>query len=96
MSRHDPCERLNRHHAGELLAIARTLGRQPDATFAKAVRVDPAGVELIVETPTGTTSLSVAFTNTSPGPLRLRLAFRDLAVAVAAGNTTAEPNSNAS
>jgi hypothetical protein len=58
---HDPVERLNDHHADDLLAVARVIGGHPDATEARAERIDDDGVDIAVETPTGSTTARVRF-----------------------------------
>jgi hypothetical protein len=72
---HDPRERLDEHHADELLAVARADGGHPDATSARAERVDRDGIDLTIETPHGPAIARVAFTE----PSRIRVAFRALA-----------------
>lgn len=57
----DPVERLNDHHADDLLIIARTLGGHPDALSARAQRVDHSGIDLIVDSPRGQAATRVAF-----------------------------------
>jgi len=78
---HDPTERLNAHHRDELLITARTFGGHPDATSARAERVDRDGIDLAIETPRGPAVARVAFiepvTDTKPSGIRrafLRLA----------------------
>lgn len=72
---HDPRERLNEHHADELLAIARAFGGHPDATSARAERVDRDGIDLTIQTPSGRATARVPFAE----PSGIRMAFRTLA-----------------
>lgn len=58
---HDPVERLNDHHADDLLVIAQALGGHPDAVSARAERVDPNGIDLVLETPRGRATTRVPF-----------------------------------
>jgi hypothetical protein len=76
---HDPVERLNRHHADDVLAVARTFGGRPDATAARVVALDATGLELAIEAPSGTTTVRVAFDPTAAGGTSPRLRFRALA-----------------
>ena len=80
--RHNPVQRLNEHHANELLDIARTFAGQPQAVAARATGLDDDGVDLAVETPTGVTTARVEFQTRTSGARR-RLAFRDLAARAA-------------
>ena len=69
--RHDPVERLNKHHADDLLVIARAFGGQPEATAARAVAVDAVGIELAVDTPQGSSTARVDFIEpVAAGPRR--------------------------
>jgi hypothetical protein len=78
--RHDPVERLNDHHSDDLLAVARAFGDHPEATAARAQRVDQYGIDLAVVTPNGTVSARVTFTEpvTDAKPPAIRRAFADL------------------
>ena len=49
----DPLQHINTEHRDELLAAARAFGGHPNATSARAERVDPSGIDLVVETPAG-------------------------------------------
>ena len=80
--RHDPVQRLNQHHASELLDIARAFAGQPQAVAARATGLDDEGIDLAVETPTGVTTARVEFAVTTGGARR-RLVFRDLAARAA-------------
>jgi len=85
---HDPVQRVNAKHADELLAVARSLGGHPEATSARATRIDSAGIDLLLTTPSGPAETRVTFTEPISDPKRMRAAFRDLTrradVAVAA------------
>jgi heme oxygenase (biliverdin-IX-beta and delta-forming) len=58
---HDAAQRLNDHHPDDVLAVARAFGGQPQATAAQVTSVDAAGLDLLVETPTGGVETRVAF-----------------------------------
>ena len=77
---HDPVQRLNEHHAEDLLAVARAFGGHPDATAALATNVGSAGLDLDVATPAGAAMVHVDF-RTTVGELTgaMSRAFRDLA-----------------
>lgn len=77
---HDPVEHVNDHHPDELLAIARAFGGHPDATSALAERIDPAGMDLVLDTPHGPVSARVGFAEpvADGDPGELRVAFVDL------------------
>lgn len=79
--RHDPVERLNDHHADDLLAVARVFGGCSDATSERAEGVDAHGIDLVVTTPRGLVAARVPFSEPSPEGSRreLRAAFHDLA-----------------
>ncbi|MGQ0617565.1 MAG: DUF2470 domain-containing protein [Acidimicrobiia bacterium] len=81
--RHDPVQQLNARHAEQLLDIARALAGHPDAVSAHATSIDDVGIEMVVATATGTTTVPVPFAVPASGPRR-RLAFRDLAARAAA------------
>jgi Domain of unknown function (DUF2470) len=76
--RHDPLQRLNEHHAAQLLDVARTLGGQSDALSAQATAIDDQGISLVVERPDGSRTVHVNFAAVASGARR-RLAFQDLA-----------------
>lgn len=94
---HDPIQRLNEHHADDLLVIARALGGHADALSALAERVDRDGIDLAVETPRGPATVRVRFTEPVDaaddlGAVRVafvRLARRARALSAA---STKEPN----
>jgi len=91
---HDPVERLNEHHADDLLAVARTLGGDPDATSARAEHIGPTGVDLVVDGPHGRWRTHVDFVEPAAGNRELRLAVRALAAvarATAARNERRAP-----
>jgi hypothetical protein len=79
--RHDPVQRLNDHHADDLLVLARAFGGHPDAISARAERVDREGADLVLDTPRGPATTRVAFTEPVADDSRrgLRAAFADLA-----------------
>jgi len=90
---HDPVQRLNDHHADDLLAIARAFGGVPDTTSARAEHVEPAGIDLLVGTPRGPATAHVDFA-VPVDPDRLRMAFR--ALAEKARTVLADTNSESS
>jgi len=76
---HDPVQRLNEKHADDLLAAARAFGGYPDATSARAERLDRAGIDLALTTPNGPTHARVDFREPAAEAGRgLRAAFADL------------------
>ncbi len=79
---HDPVQRLNEHHADEILAVARTFGGYSGAASARLVAIDREGLHLEVDDPTGTFEAEVRFRDALPDldpSLSMRLAFRQLA-----------------
>ena len=76
--RHDPVQRINDKHGEELLGVARSLGGRPDATSARAARIDPSGIDLEIITPGGPAVVRVDFTEPVSDPRWMRAAFRDL------------------
>jgi len=91
--RHDPVDIVNDHHADDLLAAARAFGGHPDATAARAERIDREGMDLVVDTFRGPARTRVAFAEpvADGDPDGLRVAFADLArranAALVAGST---------
>ena len=78
--RHDPVERLNDHHADDLVAIARAFGSAPTATSARAVRVDSRGVDLEIDDGEGIATAHVDLPEPGDGtPRSVRGAFHGLA-----------------
>jgi len=75
---HDPVQRVNDKHAEELLAVARSLGSHPEATSARAARVDRDGIDLVLTTPEGPVETRIEFTKPVTDPKWMRAAFRDL------------------
>ena len=90
---HDPRERLNEHHADDLLATARAFGGHPDAIYARAERVDRDGIDLAIRTPHGRETAHVAFAEPAAG---IRMAFRTLARAARTALATDADTSTAS
>lgn len=76
---HDPVQVVNDKHARELLAIARLLGGHPEATSAKAERIDGDGIDVVLATPGGPVASRIDFPEPSSGPMSMRAAFRELA-----------------
>jgi len=76
--RHDPVQRVNDKHAQELLDVARLLGGHPEATSARAERIDRHGIDLVVGTPSGPVESRIDFTEPVSDPKRMRAAFREL------------------
>lgn len=75
---HDPVQRVNDMHADELLDVARSLGGHPEATSARAERIDRDGMDLVLATPGGPVEARVGFSEPVSDPKRMRAAFRDL------------------
>jgi len=76
--RHDPVQRVNEKHGEELLAVARSLGGHPEATSARAERIDSDGIDLVLGTPSGAVETRVRFLEPVSDPRRMRRAFKDL------------------
>lgn len=76
--RHDAVQRLNEHHAAQLLDVARTLGGQADALCAQATAIDDEGILLVVQATDRSRTVYVRFAAAAVGARR-RLAFQDLA-----------------
>jgi hypothetical protein len=78
---HDPVQHVNDNHADDLLAAARAFGGHPDATAARAERIDREGMDLVVDTPRGPAEAHLAFAEpvADGDPDALRGAFDDLA-----------------
>ena len=78
---HDPVEHVNDNHADDLLAVARAFGGHPDATAARAERIDRDRIDLAVDTPHGPAQTRVAFADpvADGDPDGLRAAFDDVA-----------------
>ncbi len=70
---------LNDDHADALLEMARALGDAPDATAARCLDADRAGLDLLVETPTGERQVRVAYEEPIEEPAGLRKATVQLA-----------------
>jgi hypothetical protein len=93
---HDPRERLNEHHADDLLATARAFGH-PDATSARAAYVNRDGIDLTIQTPHGPETAHVPFAEPAAArPSGIRLAFRALARAARTALATDADTSTAS
>jgi putative heme iron utilization protein len=74
----DPLEHMNHDHADDLLVVARALAGYPEATGARAERVDRYGLDLRVEAPDGPTAVRVEFAEPIPEgdhPDGVRVAF---------------------
>lgn len=79
---HDPVDRLNTHHADDLLAVARAFGGRPEAIAARALTVDQTGIRLAVDTPSGPGEATIVFAEAMPdfgGTSSMRMTFRELA-----------------
>lgn len=76
--RHDPVQRVNDKHAQELLDVARVLGGHPEATSARAERIDLHGIDLVLITPSGPVESRIDFIEPVADPKSLRAAFREL------------------
>lgn len=70
---------LNADHADALLAAARAFGGHPDATAARAERLDRYGTDLVVDTPRGSASTRVGFAVPVTDAGSLRAACVDVA-----------------
>ncbi len=94
---HDPVQHVNDDHADDLLAAAQAFASHPDATHARAERIDADGIDLLLATPRGETAARVSFTEPVADPAGLAAAFGELtrkaraALAAADGN---EPNAS--
>ena len=77
---HDPLKRLNDHRRDDLLLVARWLGEHPDATSARAARLDTNGIDLSIQTPNGDATAHIPFPAPAPDapPPALRRAVYDL------------------
>lgn len=71
-------DHLNQDHADSLLLMARKLGGYPDATVARCARVDRYGIDLLLETPRGSTGTRVGFAAPVDEPAGLRAASVEL------------------
>lgn len=77
----DPLEHININHSDDLLAAVRTFAGYPRATSARARRVDPAGIDVEVDTPDGPATAHLEFFKPVRGASfegGLRAAFADL------------------
>lgn len=81
---HDPVPRLNAHHLDDLLLIAKAFGGHPDAVGARATAIGDDGIDLLVDTPGGRTTVHVDFAGTGETRPSPRLRFRALAQQAAA------------
>ncbi len=70
---------LNEDHDDALLDMARAIGGCPEATAARCVDADRAGLDLIAETPDGETEVRVPYDEPIDGPEGLRKATVKLA-----------------
>ncbi len=75
---HDPVRRVNEKHGDELLNLARVLGGHPEATSARADRIDRLGIDLVLTTPGGPVDARIDFIEPVSDPKWMRTAFRDL------------------
>jgi heme iron utilization protein len=72
-------EHLNDDHDDALLDMARAIGGCPEATAARCVDADRAGLDLIAETPSGETDVRVPYDEPIDAPEGLRKATVKLA-----------------
>lgn len=70
---------LNDDHPDALLDMARAFGGRPDATAARCLDADRAGLDLRVETPAGEAEVRVEYLEPIEGPEGLRKATVTLA-----------------
>ena len=78
----EPLRHMNDDHADALLAAAQALADHPEATAARAQRVDRYGIDLVIETPNGQVEARVEFSEVIPEsgyPDGVRVAFVRLA-----------------
>lgn len=78
----DPATVVNLRHGDQLLDIARALAGEPDATAARADRIDHRGIDLAIDTPNGERRTRVEFDATlaeDEFPAGVRVAFVRLA-----------------
>jgi len=75
---HDPVQRVNAKHAEDLVIMARSLGGHPEATAARAERIDRFGIDLVLATPGGTVEARIDFIKPVSDPKWMRAAFKDL------------------
>jgi len=90
---HDPVERVNAKHADELLIVARSLCGHPEATSARAERIDGGGIDLVVTTPAGSVPSRIDFNEPVSDPRWMRAAFKDLAQRARAAEDGGSPPS---
>ena len=76
---HDPVQAVNEKHAEELLVMARVLGGHPEATSARAERIDRDGIDLVLTTPNGPVDARIDFAEPASDLKSIRAAFRELA-----------------
>jgi putative heme iron utilization protein len=58
------CEHMNEDHGDAIVGYARALGGVEDAQSASIAKLDAAGMDLDVQTPSGARSVRVAFDHT--------------------------------
>jgi len=76
----DALHTINTRHPDQLLAIARAFGGRADVTSARAERIDAEGIDLVLETPSGSSTVRVEFTEPVVDyPDGVRVAFVRLA-----------------
>lgn len=84
----DALHTINTRHPDQLLAIARAFGGHTDATQGQAERIDAEGIELVLETPSGPTTVRVGFAEPVVDyPDGVRVAFVRLARAAQRSGT---------
>jgi putative heme iron utilization protein len=74
----DLLRHINHDHSDDLLVAARAFAGHPDATAARAERIDPHGIDLVVQTPSGPATARVDFAEPIPDadyPDGVRVAF---------------------
>lgn len=72
-------DHLNDDHDDALLAMARSLGGQTEATAARCLDADRTGIDLLVQTPSGEAEVRVDYDEPIEGPEGLRKATVKLA-----------------
>ncbi|MGH9189137.1 MAG: DUF2470 domain-containing protein [Acidimicrobiales bacterium] len=75
----DPVHHMNTDHAQELLDVARAFGGHADISSARAEGVDPRGIDVVVQTPSGPAAVRLEFAEmVLDYPVGLRAAFSEL------------------
>lgn len=76
-----PVRHLNDTRADDLLTVAKAFGGHPDATSARAERIDRDGIDLVLATPGGPSMARISFVEPvveDAGADEMRAAFTEL------------------